>query len=41
VSAAVRVAVKVLGLFASTHANLASDANATSLIGHSAAELSA
>jgi hypothetical protein len=40
-STTVRVAVVVLALFASTHANFTSDANATSLVGDGAAELGA
>jgi hypothetical protein len=40
-STAVRVAVIVFALFASTHADFTSNANTTSLIGHSAAELGA
>jgi hypothetical protein len=40
-STAIRVAIEVLALFASTHADFTSNANATSLISHGTAELGA
>jgi len=40
-SATIRVAVEVLALLASTHANFTSNANTTSLVSHGAAELGA